>query len=986
MVSPNTGAVVAPSANVTDLQQQTAVTTNQPDLDVPASVIKRKQPMMVQGPIERLNAVIKEQHYTTTHSASSLEQHALRSQNSNSTIVDSFNNQYAEDGLAGDVDSHQLTPIDGSSPTQRRRHYTNEADSGDNNSSKQLYQPIEPLLLRASKSNQHLKSLVTTGAPSLTSSHSMPASPASRRHASSAKDLTKPKPFEIPITPFTSPIRPLLKEPSSQPSPGTSLPGTPNTRRRKHPGYFLDQNQPAPSSLNQAPLPPLPSKDSTQVEIGDFDTPPTPPPKPTTSSTSHSIANSTSTGQTDYKPPSTRLRNIPAPLKRALRGIPSKSEGRLVFNGVWRVGRTIGMGSSGIVKLVKHVATGKVCVVKCVKRPVDKPSLKPSERNKDGISYREHFMIREALMGIILDHPNIVKLHSFIVGKRHFYFFYEYVPGIDLADMISRDGRMDEARARGMFAQILSAINYSHKSHVIHRDIKLENIRVDAQTDAVKVLDFGFATFHSDKFSQHSSCGSPSYAAPEIFNHQPYKGPEVDVWSLGICLYGMVVGGLPFDDSSFQTLSNSIKAGVVVYPNYLSNELKYLISRMLTVSSSQRATMREILASPWLQGLVPSIESAQPFVPAISLTWVENTLRMPKHQRGEAVMLEIVRRQVYRQRAMEMDWSESKRREESARNFTLGRMGSRGSMGSLERNIGPATATTRAHTMTPSWLKKFATPLEGNSGSNGAGQHEGGKYFTPPPTAGSPRKGPSLISRAFTTRKNYGGSLHNSSSSNSTQGSRRSRVTSTGFDNGPVFISPEDRKFPARNTSNNAGHIFHLRSTTAPSTPLSNTPSMFTYNSPNTTNTPPQEVLYSQRAGNAAAHIRASTTAATQDLQNTMSDELDSSLMFYTPRESNGSTFSQAAQWLTQVFKPKPRGGLKRFKWFTGKVQVSKNSRREFGYKSAKSGKSEASRRSGRSEGGEGSEDSDGNEEVSDEEEDEEDNDDQSFCATLDKT
>jgi serine/threonine protein kinase KIN1/2 len=123
-------------------------------------------------------------------------------------------------------------------------------------------------------------------------------------------------------------------------------------------------------------------------------------------------------------------------------------------------------------------------------------------------------------------------------------------------------------------------IEYTHKSHIIHRDIKLENIRINPSTGVVKVLDFGFATFYSPKFTQHSSCGSPCYAAPEIYSHKPYKGPEVDIWSLGVCLYGMVVGGLPFDHTSFQELSKSIRSGKLEYPEFLSKggSLNHLIT------------------------------------------------------------------------------------------------------------------------------------------------------------------------------------------------------------------------------------------------------------------------------------------------------------------------------------------------------------------------------------------------------------------------
>ncbi|KAI8837030.1 kinase-like domain-containing protein [Chytridium lagenaria] len=249
----------------------------------------------------------------------------------------------------------------------------------------------------------------------------------------------------------------------------------------------------------------------------------------------------------------------------------SKDEGKTIF-GVWRVGRTIGRGSSGTVKLVRHIPTGKI--------KADGTKL---ERNNDGVSYKEHFMIREALMGVLLEHPNIIRMHSYAMGVKHFYFFFEYVAGKDLADVVAASGRLSERRTRYIFKQILSAVDYSHRSFIVHRDLKLENIRVSMDTYTVKVLDFGFATFHSDRFKQHSSCGSPCYAAPEIYAQRPYQGPEVDMWSLGVCLYGMAVGSLPFDKTSFRELSSSVQRGNIFLPPFLSSgKLAVFVSLLLS--------------------------------------------------------------------------------------------------------------------------------------------------------------------------------------------------------------------------------------------------------------------------------------------------------------------------------------------------------------------------------------------------------------------
>ncbi|KAI8918760.1 kinase-like domain-containing protein [Entophlyctis helioformis] len=261
--------------------------------------------------------------------------------------------------------------------------------------------------------------------------------------------------------------------------------------------------------------------------------------------------------------------------------------------GDWILGKTIGEGSSGKVKLADHSVTGEKVVTE-----TDLRTLGPEALNK--VYKRELYMIREACLGVMLDHTNIVRLHSAVLGENHFYCFFEHVEGEDLVDYITRTGRIKERKARIIFRQILSAVEYAHRNHVVHRDIKLENIRYNERTGVAKLLDFGFASFHSDRQLLYTNCGSPCYAAPEIYDNKPYRGPEVDVWSLGVCLFGMVTGTLPFDGPSFRVLASRVRAGKILYPTYLSEEIEHLVGSMLMIVPRRRATLNEVIRHTWM--------------------------------------------------------------------------------------------------------------------------------------------------------------------------------------------------------------------------------------------------------------------------------------------------------------------------------------------------------------------------------------------------
>ncbi|KAL5033549.1 hypothetical protein BDV3_000521 [Batrachochytrium dendrobatidis] len=343
------------------------------------------------------------------------------------------------------------------------------------------------------------------------------------------------------------------------------------------------------------------------------------------------------------------------------------------YIGDWSLGKTIGEGSSGKVKLAENIVTGEKCVVKAVRRPkmssgetVTESDLHSLGSDALGKIYkRELYMIREAALGAMLDHPNIVKLHSAVLGENHFYCFFEHIVGEDLVDYITRCGRIKETPARGIFRQVLSAIDYAHRNYVVHRDIKLENIRYNEKTGMVKLLDFGFATFHTEKDMLLTNCGSPCYAAPEIYDNKPYHGPEVDIWSLGVCLYGMITGSLPFDGPTFRLLASRVRAGKITFPNYVSESAENLITSMLTVIPRKRATLEHVLQHPWVnQGYrtrpATTVDPvSKESTAAIQMELVNRVLSANVCDAGCHLMNMLKERIPERQQQMEAEWRQA---------------------------------------------------------------------------------------------------------------------------------------------------------------------------------------------------------------------------------------------------------------------------------------------------------------------------------------
>ncbi|KAJ6022952.1 hypothetical protein N7460_013347 [Penicillium canescens] len=266
--------------------------------------------------------------------------------------------------------------------------------------------------------------------------------------------------------------------------------------------------------------------------------------------------------------------------------------------GQWALGKTIGAGSMGKVKLAKNTETGEQVAVKIVPR-LSTEEHRTSRETERADRSKEIRTAREAAIVSLVNHPYICGMRDVVRTSYHWYMLFEYVNGGQMLDYIISHGKLKEKQARKFARQIASALDYCHRNSIVHRDLKIENILI-SKTGDIKIIDFGLSNLFSPRSLLKTFCGSLYFAAPELLQARQYTGPEVDVWSFGIVLYVLVCGKVPFDDQSMPQLHAKIKKGVVEYPPGLTAECRHIISRMLVTDPKQRASLAEIMTHPWM--------------------------------------------------------------------------------------------------------------------------------------------------------------------------------------------------------------------------------------------------------------------------------------------------------------------------------------------------------------------------------------------------
>lgn len=261
-----------------------------------------------------------------------------------------------------------------------------------------------------------------------------------------------------------------------------------------------------------------------------------------------------------------------------------------IGNYVIYLDKLLGEGGTANVYLCMDLISGEIRAVKRINKG------KLDKKNLDGIR-REYEIVTN------LDHPNIIKFYDNIEDDNYIYIIMDYYPQGDIITYEEQFSYINECTAWLIFSQVLDAIVYLHENHVIHRDIKLENILVkDSENMVVALADFGFAkVLPKDDPYIYDLKGTPIYLAPEMLIKKPYDGYKADIWALGVTLFAIVSGTMPFFGDYGPHLINSIKNDPLIFPSHVTSECRTLIRGLLTKNPDNRITLYEVYDTEWYQ-------------------------------------------------------------------------------------------------------------------------------------------------------------------------------------------------------------------------------------------------------------------------------------------------------------------------------------------------------------------------------------------------
>ena len=251
--------------------------------------------------------------------------------------------------------------------------------------------------------------------------------------------------------------------------------------------------------------------------------------------------------------------------------------------------KELGSGAFGHVYLVTHKTTQAKYAIKAI-----------DKRNKLNISEKPYFR-REVEIMYKINHSNIVKLYGHFEDNNYCYFLMEYIPKGNLYSLIPKDNkkRINTKVVASIMKDIISGVYYLHNMNppIIHRDIKPENILLNDCLMA-KITDFGWSNFIEDGIKRTTMCGTPVYLAPEIISEKGHN-EKVDIWCIGILLFELTTGYLPFKGNNLETLKNNILNLRISWPKDINLDAKNLIMKILKIEPESRIDLVDMIQHPF---------------------------------------------------------------------------------------------------------------------------------------------------------------------------------------------------------------------------------------------------------------------------------------------------------------------------------------------------------------------------------------------------
>lgn len=206
----------------------------------------------------------------------------------------------------------------------------------------------------------------------------------------------------------------------------------------------------------------------------------------------------------------------------------------------------------------------------------------------------------------MVKHDYVVQLKEVLASRTKIFIVLELITGGELFDKIVAEGRFIEEQARFYFRQLIEGVAYCHAQGVCHRDLKPENLLLD-ENNNLKISDFGLSALYNGPGEEqqargtllHTTCGTPNYVAPEVLADKGYDGRAADIWSIGVILYVLLAGFLPFDEPTMSALFRKIQKAEFSYPSWFTAEVRALLDKVLVPKPGQRLKIEDIMSDPW---------------------------------------------------------------------------------------------------------------------------------------------------------------------------------------------------------------------------------------------------------------------------------------------------------------------------------------------------------------------------------------------------